>query len=169
MWVIHQISKTRALKIDDFNPIWVRLLGRSQLSNPSYLPCFSTRAENRRFESKLSKAARPVAAIKSPRFALFFYRSQWVKGLRDISSEWLFFRRPHVSSMKFSVKIAVRTHIFYKKFIWIQIKIASWLNFPVWCYWLRGLVDWKWILHHCTSILAKHHKYKTFTLMYDIW
>ena len=28
-------------KIDDFNPIWVRLLGRSQLSNPSYLPCFA--------------------------------------------------------------------------------------------------------------------------------
>ena len=27
-------------KIDKFNPIWVRLLGRSQLSNPSDLPCF---------------------------------------------------------------------------------------------------------------------------------
>ena len=27
-------------KIDEFNPIWVRLLGRSQLSNPSDLPCF---------------------------------------------------------------------------------------------------------------------------------
>ena len=27
-------------KIDDLNPIWVRLLGRSQLSNPSDLPCF---------------------------------------------------------------------------------------------------------------------------------
>ena len=27
-------------KIDDFNPIWVRLLGRSQLSNPSDLPCY---------------------------------------------------------------------------------------------------------------------------------
>ena len=26
-------------KIDDWNPIWVRLLGRSQLSNPSDLPC----------------------------------------------------------------------------------------------------------------------------------
>ena len=26
-------------KIDNFNPIWVRLLGRSQLSNPSDLPC----------------------------------------------------------------------------------------------------------------------------------
>ena len=26
-------------KIDDFNSIWVRLLGRSQLSNPSELPC----------------------------------------------------------------------------------------------------------------------------------
>ena len=26
-------------KIDDLNPIWVRLLGRSQLSNPSDLPC----------------------------------------------------------------------------------------------------------------------------------
>ena len=27
-------------KIDDLNPIWVRLLGRSQLWNPSDLPCF---------------------------------------------------------------------------------------------------------------------------------
>ena len=27
-------------KIDDWNPIWVRLLGRSQLSNPSDLPCW---------------------------------------------------------------------------------------------------------------------------------
>ena len=26
-------------KIDDLNPVWVRLLGRSQLSNPSNLPC----------------------------------------------------------------------------------------------------------------------------------
>ena len=26
-------------KIDDLNPIWVRLLGRSQLSNPTDLPC----------------------------------------------------------------------------------------------------------------------------------
>ena len=29
-------------KPDDFNPIWVRLLGRSQLSNPSDLPCYIT-------------------------------------------------------------------------------------------------------------------------------
>ena len=28
-------------KIDEFNPIWVRLLGRSQLSNPSDLPCIA--------------------------------------------------------------------------------------------------------------------------------
>ena len=28
-------------KINDLNPIWVRLLGRLQLSNPSDLPCFS--------------------------------------------------------------------------------------------------------------------------------
>ena len=27
-------------KIDDLNPIWVRLLSRSQLSNPSDLPCY---------------------------------------------------------------------------------------------------------------------------------
>ena len=27
-------------KINDSNPIWVRLLGRSQLSNPSDLPCY---------------------------------------------------------------------------------------------------------------------------------
>ena len=29
-------------KIDDLNPIWVRLLSRSQLSNPSDLPCYIT-------------------------------------------------------------------------------------------------------------------------------
>ena len=29
-------------KIDDLNPVWVRLLGRSQLSNPSDLPCLKT-------------------------------------------------------------------------------------------------------------------------------
>ena len=29
----------RGWKIDDLNPFWVRLLGRSQLSNPSDLPC----------------------------------------------------------------------------------------------------------------------------------
>ena len=28
-------------KIDNLNPVWVRLLGRSQLSNPSDLPCFN--------------------------------------------------------------------------------------------------------------------------------
>ena len=27
-------------KINDLNPIWIRLLGRLQLSNPSDLPCF---------------------------------------------------------------------------------------------------------------------------------
>ena len=37
--VIHQISRSQGLKIDDLNPIRVRLLGRSQLSNPSDLPC----------------------------------------------------------------------------------------------------------------------------------
>ena len=36
--VIHQISRTHRRKTGDFNPIWVRLLGRSQLSNPSDLP-----------------------------------------------------------------------------------------------------------------------------------
>ena len=30
----------RGWKSYDLNPIWVRLLGRSQLSNPSDLPCF---------------------------------------------------------------------------------------------------------------------------------
>ena len=27
-------------KIDDLNPIWVRILGQSQLSNPPDLPCY---------------------------------------------------------------------------------------------------------------------------------
>ena len=34
-------------KIDDLNPIWVRLLGRSQLSNPSDLPCIRQEHHNR--------------------------------------------------------------------------------------------------------------------------
>ena len=38
--VIHQISRSHGRKIDDLNPIWVRLLGRSQLSNPSDWPCW---------------------------------------------------------------------------------------------------------------------------------
>ena len=37
--VIHQISRSHGLKIDDVNQIWARLLGRSQLSIPSDLPC----------------------------------------------------------------------------------------------------------------------------------
>ena len=31
------------MKINDLNPIWVRLLGRSQLSNPSDLPCCNSK------------------------------------------------------------------------------------------------------------------------------
>ena len=38
--VIHQISRSHGRKIDDLNPISIRLLGRSQLSNPSDFPCF---------------------------------------------------------------------------------------------------------------------------------
>ena len=38
--VIHWIWGHTGWKIDVSNPIWVRLLGRSQLSNPSDLPCF---------------------------------------------------------------------------------------------------------------------------------
>ena len=40
--VIHQIPRSPGWKMDDLNPIWVRLLGLSQLSNPSDLPCFTT-------------------------------------------------------------------------------------------------------------------------------
>ena len=36
-------------KLDDLNPIWVRLLGQSQLSNPSDLPCF---AENFSYQTE---------------------------------------------------------------------------------------------------------------------
>ena len=39
--VIHQILRSRGWKIDDLNPIWARLLGPSQLSNPSDFPCYS--------------------------------------------------------------------------------------------------------------------------------
>ena len=36
--VFHQIS--RGQEINDFKPIWVRLLGRSQLSNPLHSSCY---------------------------------------------------------------------------------------------------------------------------------
>ena len=57
-----------------------RTIGRSQLSNPSDLPCLGSSIKfqghtcwkNWRFESNLSKITRPVAAIKSLRFALCF-------------------------------------------------------------------------------------------------
>ena len=45
-------------KIDNLNPIWVRLLGRSQLSNPSDLPCFNTlrpRQDGRHFADDVLK------------------------------------------------------------------------------------------------------------------
>ena len=56
-----------------------RTIGRSQLSNPSDLPCLgvihqisrSHGLKNGRFKSNLSKITRPVVAIKSLRFALF--------------------------------------------------------------------------------------------------
>ena len=35
-------------KIDNLNPIWVRLLSRSQLSNPSDLPCYASAFRRRR-------------------------------------------------------------------------------------------------------------------------
>ena len=44
--VIHQISRSHGRKISDSNPISVRLLGRSQLSNPSDLPCWEWEHEN---------------------------------------------------------------------------------------------------------------------------
>ena len=37
--VIHQISRSHGLKIDDLDQIWARLLGQSQLSNPLDLLC----------------------------------------------------------------------------------------------------------------------------------
>ena len=41
IWIGHpsNFKVTWAEKSDDFNPIGVGLLGRSQLSNPSDLPC----------------------------------------------------------------------------------------------------------------------------------
>ena len=41
--VIHQISRSHKRQVDDLNPIWIRLLGRSPLSNPSDLPCLLDR------------------------------------------------------------------------------------------------------------------------------
>ena len=38
--IIHQISRSHGLKNRWLNPIWVRFLGWSQLSNPSELPCY---------------------------------------------------------------------------------------------------------------------------------
>ena len=43
----------------DLNPIWVRLLGRSQLSNPSDLPCFSKLCVSHSFVSFCIYLVRP--------------------------------------------------------------------------------------------------------------
>ena len=40
-------------QIDDLNPIWVRLLGRSQLSNPSDLPCFFMNENNTKSQPQI--------------------------------------------------------------------------------------------------------------------
>ena len=55
-------------KIDDWNPIWVRLLGRSQLSNPSDLPCYITvyLKDKYIFPSQLLYTG---AALKAPTYA----------------------------------------------------------------------------------------------------
>ena len=50
--VIHQISRSHGLKNWWFYPIWVRLLGRSQLSNPSDLHCFVTGSDNELTKSR---------------------------------------------------------------------------------------------------------------------
>ena len=44
-------------KIDNLNPIWVRLLGRSQLSNPSDLPCLSIVYSNLKWFAALPHAS----------------------------------------------------------------------------------------------------------------
>ena len=41
-----QFQSHTGWKIDDLNPIWVRLLGRSQLSNPPDLPCWDRKYIN---------------------------------------------------------------------------------------------------------------------------
>ena len=51
--VIHQISRSHRLKINDLISVWGRLLGRSQLSNPSDLPFFQENA----FENSVNKIA----------------------------------------------------------------------------------------------------------------
>ena len=52
-------------KIDDWNPIWVRLLGRSQLSNPSDLPCFKLAFFNVNVDILIQ--------MFCPSYLLFFY------------------------------------------------------------------------------------------------
>ena len=56
-------------KIDDLNPIWVRLLGRSQLSNPSDLPCLNIGHGKWR---KVKISLFSFSAHICHRFAIFF-------------------------------------------------------------------------------------------------
>ena len=52
-------------KIDDLNPIWVRLLGQSQLSNPSDLPClFPYRKQDAVELSELTQNPDPSTSIQ---------------------------------------------------------------------------------------------------------
>ena len=89
----------RALKIVDFDPNWLFPDCSSSLNSPMATKwckkrevawkrcpivfqghtsnCKVTRAKNRRFESNLSKFIRPVAAIKSLRFALLILKNKF--------------------------------------------------------------------------------------------
>ena len=68
-----QISRSHGRKIDDLNPIWVRLLGRSQLTNPSDLPCLMIDRSNK------SKRNRPRRKMFLP--LLWYFTIIWCEYL----------------------------------------------------------------------------------------
>ena len=119
-------------KIDDLNPIWVRLLGRLQLLDPSDLPCF--------------KVIRPIS--RSHRTKKSYFDPNW--GFPDCNSSlnlpWL---RNDAQSLKY-----VRRYSFSRSSVTFQGHTAKKRRFnPNWAFpdcdsSLNSQMDWGWCTKH---------------------
>ena len=124
----------------------VKFQGHSAKKNRWFWPKLGvSRLKNRRFESNLSKITRPVAAIKSLRFALL---SCWIirnnrkyhKGYHDIPTECSFWSM-QCRADPFNVQviltgqniyvILLEDYWQYKSFVINSL----WPNGAIWCHW----------------------------------
>ena len=97
-------------KINDFNPIWVRLLGRSQLSNPSDLPCSRSRKANLR---DLIAATGLVIFLK-------FYSNHQFFGLCDLEI-WCMTLKNNGAPLLYNIKLCAS----FQSHRWIQTELQS--------------------------------------------